>query len=90
LNLHDGRRLDAVDNRPAAVAHFEKAHHIFSQLGADPYVQVCANEFGRSPSHRRVREPFGPSRLSRAELAVARLVSTGLNEPRGGHPPSCR
>jgi DNA-binding CsgD family transcriptional regulator len=78
LNLHDGRRLYAVDNRPAAVAHFEKAHHIFSQLGADPYVQVCANELAALQVTAASESPSVLLGLSRAELAVARLVSTGL------------
>jgi hypothetical protein len=31
-------RATAAGNQPAAVAQLEKAHRIFSDLGADPYV----------------------------------------------------
>jgi hypothetical protein len=44
LSLDDGRRLRAAGNRPAAVAQLEKAHQLFSDLGADPYVRACAAE----------------------------------------------
>ena len=44
LSLDDGRRLRAAGDRPAAVAQLERAHRLFSGLGADPYVQACATE----------------------------------------------
>jgi DNA-binding CsgD family transcriptional regulator len=44
VNLDDGRRLRADGNRPAAVTRLESAHRVFSNLGADPYVQSCATE----------------------------------------------
>jgi DNA-binding CsgD family transcriptional regulator len=78
LSLHDGRRLCAVENRPAAVAQFEKAHHIFSDLGADPYVQACATELAALQVKAPTESPGALLGLSRAELAVARLVATGL------------
>jgi DNA-binding CsgD family transcriptional regulator len=78
LSLHDGRRLRAVENRPAAVALFEKAHHIFSDLGADPYVQACATELAALHVTAASESPSALLGLSRAELAVARLVATGL------------
>jgi ATP/maltotriose-dependent transcriptional regulator MalT len=78
LSLHDGRRLRAVENRPAAVALFEKAHHIFSDLGADPYVQACATELADLHVTAASESPSALLGLSRAELAVARLVVTGL------------
>jgi DNA-binding CsgD family transcriptional regulator len=78
LSLHDGRRLCAVENRPAAVALFEKAHHIFSDLGADPYVQACATELAALHVTAASESPSALLGLSRAELAVARLVATGL------------
>ncbi len=77
LSLDDSRRLRAAGDQPAAVAQLEKAHHIFSGLGADPYVQACATELAAL----QVTVPAGPAALlglSRAELAVARLVATGL------------
>ena len=65
-------------NPAAAVVQLEKAHHIFSDLGADPYVQACAKELAAlqvtvAPGSRATL--LG---LTRAELAVARLVATGM------------
>ena len=78
LDLDEGRLLRAADDHPAAVLHLERAHRAFSDLGADPYVQRCALEL----ADLRVTAPTGSAAtelgLSRAELAVARLVATGL------------
>ncbi len=78
LSLDDGRRLRAAGNRPAAVAQLEKAHHLFSGLGADPYVQACATELAGLQVTAATESPAALLGLSRAELAVARLVATGL------------
>ena len=78
LSLDDGRRLRAAGNQPAAVAQLEKAHHIFSGLGADPYVQTCATELAALQVPAAAGNPAALLGLSRAELAVARLVATGL------------
>ena len=78
LNLHDGRRLCVLENRPAAVAQLEKAHHLFSELGADPYVQACATELAALQVKAPTESPAVLLGLSRAELAVVRLVATGL------------
>jgi DNA-binding CsgD family transcriptional regulator len=78
LSLDDGRRLRADGNRPAAVAQLEKAHHLFSSLGADPYVQACAAELAALQVTAATESPAALLGLSRAELAVARLVATGL------------
>ena len=77
LGLDDGRRLRSVENAPGAVAQLEKAHRVFSQLGADPYVQACATELA---ALEVAAAPESPAKLllSRAELAVARLVASGL------------
>jgi len=77
LALDDGRRLRAGNAQPAAVAQLEKAHHLFSDLGADPYVQACATELA-ALDVRAVPDSPATLGLSRAELAVARLVATGL------------
>ncbi len=72
VSLDDGRRLSAAENPPLRNS---RAHRIFSELGADPFVQdllVRARGCG-SPLWPRV-----PPRLlvlSRSELAVARLVA---------------
>ena len=78
LGLDDGRRLRAAENRPAAVAQLEKAHRVFSELGADPYVQACATELAALEVTAAADSPAALLGLSRAELAVARLVATGL------------
>jgi ATP/maltotriose-dependent transcriptional regulator MalT len=78
LGLDDGRRLRGIHDRPGAVAQFEAAHKVFSDLGADPYVQACAAELGALQVAAAETSPAALLGLSRAELAVARLVVTGL------------
>jgi DNA-binding CsgD family transcriptional regulator len=78
LSLDDGRRLRTAGNRPAAVAQLEKAHQLFSGLGADPYVQACATELAAMQVTAATGSPAALLGLSRSELAVARLVATGL------------
>jgi DNA-binding CsgD family transcriptional regulator len=78
LSLADGRRLRAAGNRPEAVAQLENAHRLFSVLGADPYVRACATELAALQVTAAAGSPAALLGLSRAELAVARLVATGL------------
>jgi ATP/maltotriose-dependent transcriptional regulator MalT len=78
LSLDDGRRLRAVENRPEAVSQLERAHRIFSELGADPYLQACATELAALEVPAATESPAVILGLSRSELAVARLVATGL------------
>jgi len=78
LSLDDGRRLAAAQDRPAAVAELEKAHRLFSDLGADPYLQACAAELAALQVTAATSSTAALLGLSRAELAVARLVATGL------------
>jgi DNA-binding CsgD family transcriptional regulator len=78
LSLDDGRRLRAAGDRPAAVTQLERAHHLFSDLGADPYVRACAAELATLQVTAAAGSPAVLLGLSRAELAVARLVATGL------------
>jgi DNA-binding CsgD family transcriptional regulator len=78
LSLDDGRRLRAAGNRPAAVEQLEQAHRLFSGLGADPYVQGCATELAALQVTAATGSPAALLGLSRSELAVARLVATGL------------
>jgi DNA-binding CsgD family transcriptional regulator len=77
LSLDDGRRLRFVEDRSAAVAQFERAHHLFSDLGADPFIRACAAELSALEVLVSADAPATLG-LSRAELAVARLVATGL------------
>ena len=78
VGLDDGRRLRGIDDRPGAVVQLERAHKIFSDLGADPYVQACAAELATLQVAAAEASPAALLGLSRAELAVARLVATGL------------
>ncbi|MGD0603070.1 MAG: AAA family ATPase [Streptosporangiaceae bacterium] len=78
LSLDDGRRLAAAQHRPAAVAQLEKAHRLFSDLGADPYLRACAAELAALQVTAATSSPAELLGLSRAELAVARLVAAGL------------
>jgi DNA-binding CsgD family transcriptional regulator len=78
LSLDDGRRLRAAGDRPGAVAQLESAHRIFSDLGSDPYVQACATELAALEVTAAPDSTATLLGLSRAELAVARLVATGL------------
>ena len=78
VGLDDGRRLRAGDSTAAAVRQFERAHRIFSQLGADPYVEACATELAALEIPASPDSPATTLGLSRAEMAVARLVATGL------------
>ncbi len=77
LDLDDGRRLRRVKAWPEAIAQLERAHKTFSNLGADPYVQVCTTELA-ALGVAAAESPAQVLGLSRAELAVARLVATGL------------
>jgi DNA-binding CsgD family transcriptional regulator len=78
VGLDDGRRLRWMDERAGAIAQLERAHRIFSALGADPYVQICAAELATFEISAPTESPAALLGLSRAELAVARLVATGL------------
>jgi DNA-binding CsgD family transcriptional regulator len=78
LHLDDGRRLRSIGRRPEAVSQLETAHRIFSDLGADPYVRRCAGELELLEVSAATESPAGTLGLSRAEMAVARLVATGL------------
>jgi DNA-binding CsgD family transcriptional regulator len=78
LGLDDGRRLRKLGNQPAAVAQLEQAHRLFSDLGADPYVQACSAELAALQVTITPDSPAILLALSRAELAVARLVATGM------------
>jgi DNA-binding CsgD family transcriptional regulator len=78
VSLDDGRRLRAAGNRPAAVARLEAAHRMFSDLGAEPYARICATELAALQVTAATDSPRALLGLSRAELAVARLVATGM------------
>ena len=78
VSLDDGRRLRSGGKARDAVAQLERAHEIFSSLGADPYVAACAAELALLEVAASPDSPATILGLSRAELAVAKLVATGL------------
>jgi ATP/maltotriose-dependent transcriptional regulator MalT len=78
LGLDHGRHLRAMDDHVSAIGHLERAHSLFSDLGADPYVLACAEELRALQIIAEARSPAAVLGLSRAELAVARLVATGM------------
>jgi DNA-binding CsgD family transcriptional regulator len=73
-----GTSLAGFGHGPVAVARLEEAHKAFSHLGADPFVQACATELAHLHVTAAAQGPAALLGLSRAELAVARLVATGL------------
>jgi DNA-binding CsgD family transcriptional regulator len=78
LHLDDGRRLRSIGKHPDAVVQLQAAHRLFSDLGADPYVRRCAEELELMEVSAAAQSPAATLGLSRAEMAVARLVATGL------------
>jgi len=74
----DGQRLRRLEDLPHAITQFERAHHLFSDLGAEPFVTMCATELAGLHVVAAQSSPGVGLGLSRAELAVARLVATGL------------
>jgi ATP/maltotriose-dependent transcriptional regulator MalT len=78
VSLDDGRRLRSGGEAVEAVAQLKRAHQIFSSLGADPYVAACAAELAMLEVTASSDSPATVLGLSRAELAVARLVAKGL------------
>src|SRR5208282_1834358 len=78
LGLDDGRRLRVAGNAAAAVSQLEEAHRLFADLGADPYVETCARELVALQVTAPTNSPATLLGLSRAEMAVARLVASGL------------
>ena len=78
LRLDDGRRLRSTGKHREAVIQLETAHRLFSNLGADPFVRRCAEELEFMQVSAAAQSPAATLGLSRAEMAVARLVATGL------------
>jgi len=73
-----GRFLRRARRRRDAAAHLGEAHRLFAGLGARPYAEECERELdacGLHPAKRKVRDP---TRLTPQELAVTRLVASGL------------
>jgi DNA-binding CsgD family transcriptional regulator len=77
LDRDDGRRLRRAGDREDAVACLRRARGGFAALGARPFAAACEEELQACGAE--IRPDTGPARwnLTAAELAVARLVSTG-------------
>ncbi len=77
LERDDGRRLRLAGDRPGAVARLRQARDRLIALGAQPYVAACEREL--QDWGAEIEPGPGPLRwnLTAAEMAVARLVSTG-------------
>ena len=78
LRLDDGRRLLRLQRQAEAVVQLEAARRLFADLGADPYVRRCTEDLELLQIPVTMEGPAVTLGLSRAEMAVARLVATGL------------
>ena len=78
LSLDDGRRLRAAGNQAGGRRAAGTGPPALLRPGADPYVQACATELAALQVTAATGSPAALLGLSRAELAVARLVATGL------------
>jgi DNA-binding CsgD family transcriptional regulator len=78
LEYAHGRLLRRAGRRREATGRLNEAHRLFAVLGARPYAAECERELGACglrPTKRKVRDR---TRLTPQELAVARLVASGL------------
>src|SRR5580700_10299553 len=65
------RRPPSERGREPAVAKLERAHRIFSELGADPFVQTCSSELvplrvtavAESPAEQSAETPAAETAL---------------------------
>ena len=79
LGLTDGRRLRQASRRREAIARLQAARELLLVLRARPYLKRCDDELracGAAPAGEHVDPAAG---LTPAELAVARLVTTGAS-----------
>jgi len=77
LEISDGRRLRAADQREQAVARLRSARQRLTMLGARPFVQACDRELAAADAPEGPQTPPTLPGLTPAEQAVARLVATG-------------
>jgi ATP/maltotriose-dependent transcriptional regulator MalT len=79
LSLAYGQLLRRQGHRRAAAEQLHAAHSRFSELGAQPYLDLCERELSASGLTPAKRNTFDPSQLTAQELAVARLVAGGMS-----------
>ena len=78
LNLHDGRRLCAVEQSTGGRRSIREGPPHLLRPGGRPLRAGLRHRARRLAGHGRAESPAALLGLSRAELAVARLVATGL------------
>jgi DNA-binding CsgD family transcriptional regulator len=77
LGLIDGQRLHIVGRRREAIERLRTARELLVGLGARPYLERCDTELAALNVDRMADDGDPAAELTRAELAVARLVVTG-------------
>ncbi len=84
LCLDDGRRLRWVEDKAGSDCASRAGASSLLQPRADPYVEACAAELLALEAPVWSDAPAVANGLSRAELAVARLVADRPHQQRGG------
>jgi DNA-binding CsgD family transcriptional regulator len=79
LNLQHGRCLSRLQRHGAAVDAVHAAHHGFSVLRAEPFLQACEAELAGARLRPRSSGDSCLPGLTSQELRVARLVASGLS-----------
>jgi DNA-binding CsgD family transcriptional regulator len=82
LQLSYGSFVRRRGRRTEAVIQLQAARERFARLGARPYLERCDRELAACGVARgRSRDP-DRSKLTPQELSVARLVATGMSNPK--------
>jgi len=79
LDLQHGRCLSRLQQYGAAVDAVRAAHHVFSALGASPFIRASEAELASAGLRPRSSDDAGLPGLTSQELRVARLVASGLS-----------
>ena len=79
LELAYGQMLRRRGQRRAATVRLQAAQERFTALRARPFVERCAMELEGSGLTPTKRTNADPTRLTRQELAVARLAASGMS-----------
>ena len=79
LELQHGRCLSQLQRTGAAVDAIRAAHHVFSALGAHPFVWASEAELASAGLRPRSGGDADLPGLTSQELRVARLVASGLS-----------
>ena len=79
LDLQHARCLSRLQRYGAAVDAVHAAHHVFSVLGADPFLRASEAELAAAGLRPRSSGEGSLPGLTSQELRVARLVASGLS-----------